>query len=340
MGNRKITLSRRPTGMVDASTTSLVDSPTPHCGPGEALIKVGLLSIDPTIRTWMNDAPGYLPPIDIGDVIRSGGSGVVVESRSEHYRVGDVVNGMTGWQEWAVASDANRFAVLPQGLGLDLAAVMNVLGATGLTAYFGLLDVGAFKAGDVVVVSGAAGATGSVVGQIARARGAGKVVGIAGGPEKCAEVVEHYGFDACLDYREPGLSRRIHEACPKGIDVYFDNVGGAVLDAALANIAMHARIVMCGAISQYNATDREGVANTSMLIMRRGQMKGFIVFDFAQRYAEAHVELAAMALDGRIVHQEHLVPGLENAPAALNLLFTGGNHGKTLVVVDESVRLD
>jgi hypothetical protein len=326
--------------MVDASTTSLVDSPTPHCGPGEALIKVGLLSIDPTIRTWMNDAPGYLPPIDIGDVIRSGGSGVVVESRSEHYRVGDVVNGMTGWQEWAVASDANRFAVLPQGLGLDLAAVMNVLGATGLTAYFGLLDVGAFKAGDVVVVSGAAGATGSVVGQIARARGAGKVVGIAGGPEKCAEVVELYGFDACLDYREPGLSRRIHEACPKGIDVYFDNVGGAVLDAALANIAMHARIVMCGAISQYNATDREGVANTSMLIMRRGQMKGFIVFDFARRYAEAHVELAAMALDGRIVHQEHLVPGLENAPAALNLLFTGGNHGKTLVVVDESVRLD
>jgi hypothetical protein len=247
---------------------------------------------------------------------------------------------MTGWQEWAIASDTNRFAVLPTGLGLDLAAVMNVLGATGLTAYFGLLDVGAFKAGDVVVVSGAAGATGSVVGQIARSRGAGKVVGIAGGPEKCAEVVGHYGFDACLDYREPGLSRRIHEACPKGIDVYFDNVGGAVLDAALVNIAMHARIVMCGAISQYNATDREGVANTSMLIMRRGQMKGFIVFDFAQRYAEAHVELAAMALDGRIVHQEHLVPGLENAPAALNLLFTGGNHGKTLVVVDESVRLD
>jgi NADPH-dependent curcumin reductase CurA len=326
--------------MVDESTTSLVESPTPHCGPGEALIKVGLLSIDPTIRTWMNDAPGYLPPIGIGDVIRSGGSGVVVESQSEHYRVGDVVNGMTGWQEWAVASDTNRFTVLPKGLGLDLAAVMNVLGATGLTAYFGLLDVGAFKAGDVVVVSGAAGATGSVVGQIARARGAGKVVGIAGGPEKCAEVVEHYGFDACLDYREPGLSRRIHEACPKGVDVYFDNVGGAVLDAALLNIAMHARIVMCGAISQYNATDREGVANTSMLIMRRGQMKGFIVFDFAQRYAEAHIELAAMALDGRLVHQEHLVPGLENAPDALNLLFTGGNHGKTLVVVDESVQLD
>jgi NADPH-dependent curcumin reductase CurA len=217
---------------------------------------------------------------------------------------------------------------------------MNVLGATGLTAYFGLLDIGAFKEGDVVVVSGAAGATGSVVGQIAKARGAARVIGIAGGAEKCSEVVEHYGFDECLDYREPGLSQRLHEVCPKGIDVYFDNVGGDVLGAALANIAMHARVVMCGAISQYNATTRDGVANTSMLIVRRGQMKGFIVFDFAHRYAEAHLELAAMVLDGRIVHQEHLVPGLENAPDALNLLFTGGNHGKTLVVVDEGIQLD
>jgi NADPH-dependent curcumin reductase CurA len=326
--------------MIDESTTSLVETPIPQCGTHEALIKVGLLSIDPTIRTWMNDAPGYLPPIGIGDVIRSGGSGVVVESKSERYQVGDVVNGVTGWQEWAIASETNRFTVLPKGLGLDLATVMNVFGATGLTAYFGLLDVGAFKVGDVVVVSGAAGATGSVVGQIAKARGAGKVVGIAGGPEKCSEVVEKYGFDECLDYRDARLTQRIREACPQGIDLYFDNVGGAVLDAALANIAMYSRIVMCGAISQYNATEREGVANTSMLIMRRGQMKGFIVFDFAHRYAEAHVELAAMVLDGRIIHQEHFVSGLEHAPDALNLLFTGGNHGKTLVVVDESVQLN
>ena len=288
----------------------------------------------------MNDAPGYLPPIGIGDVIRSGGSGVVVESNSERYHVGDVVLGVTGWQEWAIASESNKFSVLPKGLGLDLATVMNVLGTTGLTAYFGLLEVGAFKEGDVVLVSGAAGATGSVVGQIARARGAAKVVGIAGGPEKCSEVIEKYGFDDCLDYREPGLTQRIHGACPKGVDLYYDNVGGDVLDAALANIAMHARIVMCGAISQYNATERGGIANTSMLIVRRAQMKGFIVFDFAHRYAEAHVELAAMVLDGRLVHHEHLVPGLEHAPDALNLLFTGGNHGKTLVVVDESVQLD
>jgi len=319
MGNRQVTLAQRPIGMVNESTTSLIDSPIPECAVGEALIKVGLLSIDPTIRTWMNDAPGYLPPIGIGDVIRSGGSGVVVESRTERYHVGDVVNGMTGWQEWAIASETNRFTVLPKGLGL--------------------LDVGAFQEGDVVVVSGAAGATGSVVGQIAKARGASRVVGIAGGAQKCAEVVERYGFDECLDYREAGLTSRIHEACPKGIDLYFDNVGGEVLDAALANIAMHARIVMCGAISQYNATDRSGVANTSMLIVRRGQMKGFIVFDFAHRYAEAHLELATMVLDGRIAHQEHLVSGLEHAPDALNLLFTGGNHGKTLVVVDDSVQL-
>jgi NADPH-dependent curcumin reductase CurA len=340
MGNRQITLAQRPHGLVDASTTQLVETPVPVCGPHEALIKVGLLSIDPTIRTWMNDAPGYLPPIGIGDVIRSGGSGVVVESRSERYQVGDVVIGVTGWQEWAIASESNKFTPLPQGLGLDLATVMNVLGTTGLTAYFGLLDVGAFKEGDVVVVSGAAGATGSVVGQIAKARGAAKVVGIAGGPKKCAEVVELYGFDQCLDYREPGLTQRIREACPKGVDLYFDNVGGDVLDAALANIAMNARIVMCGAISQYNATERVGVANTSMLIVRRGQMKGFIVFDFAHRYAEAHLELATMVLDGRITHLEHLVSGLEHAPDALNLLFSGGNHGKTLVVVDESVQLD
>jgi NADPH-dependent curcumin reductase CurA len=304
------------------------------------VIKVGLVSIDPTIRTWMNDAPGYLPAIELGAVIRAGGSGVVVESTTDRYKVGDIVYGMTNWQEWAVANEANRFTVIPTGLGLDLATVMNVLGTTGLTAYFGLLDVGQFKEGDVVVVSGAAGATGSVVGQIAKARGASKVVGITGGPEKCVEVVENYGFDECLDYREEHLNKRIREACPKGVDLYFDNVGGEILDAVLSNIAMNARIVLCGAISQYNSMERpKGIANTSMMIMRRGRMQGFIVFDFAHRYAEAQVELATMVLDGRITHQEHLVKGLEHAPDALNLLFTGGNHGKTLVVVDDSVTL-
>jgi NADPH-dependent curcumin reductase CurA len=341
MINRQIVLSKRPTGLVDASTTTLVEAPRPECGPEQALIRVGTLSIDPTIRTWMNDAPGYLPPIALGEVVRAGGVGVVVESQSSRYKVGDVVSGVTGWQEWVIADEANRFSVIPTGMGLDLATVMNVVGLTGITAYFGLLEVGHFKEGDVVVVSGAAGATGSVAGQVAKARGAKKVVGIAGGPEKCAEVVELYGFDECLDYREPHLARRLHESCPKGVDVYFDNVGGEILDAVLSNIAIHGRVVLCGAISQYNEMEKpKGLANTSMLIVRRARMEGFIVFqDFGDRLGEAQLALATMVHNGTLHHQEHLVQGLENAPSALNLLFSGGNHGKTLVVVDPSVQL-
>ncbi len=286
MNNRQVILNERPTGLVDESTTSIVETPVPECGPNQALIKVGILSVDPTIRTWMNDAPGYLPPIGIGDVIRAGGAGVVVESNNARYAVGDVVSGVTGWQEWAIADENNRFSVIPKGMGLDLATVMNVVGLTGITAFFGITEVGAIKEGDVVVVSGAAGATGSVAGQIAKDRGAKKVVGIAGGPEKCSEVVEKYGFDECLDYREPSLARRIHEACPDGVDLYFDNVGGDILDAVLSNIAMRARVVLCGAISQYNAMEKpKGLANTAMLIMRRGRMEGFIVLDFASKFA-------------------------------------------------------
>lgn len=340
MKNRQVILARRPVGMVDETTTQLIESPRPECANNEALIKVGVVSIDPTIRTWMNDAPGYMAPIALNDVVRSGGVGEVVQSTSDLYQVGDIVYGVTGWQEWAIASDTNRFQVIPTGLGLDIPVVMGALGMTGLAAYFGLLDVGQFKPGDVVVVSGAGGATGSVVGQIAKARGAKKVVGIAGGAQKCAQIVEEYGYDECLDYREENLSRRLRTACPDGIDVYFDNVGGEILDAALANIAMHGRVVVCGAISQYNAMEKpRGVANTSMLIVRRARMEGFLVFDFAARFLEAQMELAAMIQNGTLVHHEHLIEGLENAPEALNLLFGGGNHGKTLVVVDKTIQL-
>jgi NADPH-dependent curcumin reductase CurA len=338
--NRQIRLARRPSGVVDASTTELVEGPRPDCGDGQALIKVGIVSIDPTIRTWMDDAPGYLPPIQIGEVIRAGGAGVVVESCSPRYQVGDVVYGMTGWQEWCLADEANRFTVIPRGIGIDLPTAMGVLGLTGVTAYFGMTDVGQVREGDVVVVSGAAGATGSVAGQIAKARGAAQVVGIAGGPAKCAEVVETYGFDACLDYRAEGLARRLHEVCPKGVDLYFDNVGGEILDVVLAQLAMRARVVLCGAISQYNASGpRHGIANTSMLIVRRARMEGFLVLDYAHRFAEAQAELATLVLSGRLAHREHLVEGLARAPEALNMLFTGENLGKTLVVVDETVTL-
>jgi len=340
MSNHQVTLAERPTGLMKPSDTKFIETQIPECKDGEALIKVAMLSIDPTIRTWMNDAPGYLPPIEIGAAIRSSGTGVVIETKTDRFKVGDIVLGMTDWQEYAIASDENKFQVIPTGMGIDLATVMNVLGVTGLTAYFGLLEVGEFKEGDVVVVSGAAGATGSVVGQIAKARGASKVIGIAGGPEKCAEVVEKYGFDVCLDYREPGLRKKLREACPKGIDLFFDNVGGIILDDALANIAMHGRFVICGAISQYNTMEKpQGLLNHTMLIMRRGSMKGFIILDFLPRSGEAQLALAGMVLDGSLSHQEHLVHGLENAPDALNLLFSGGNHGKTLVVVDETIKL-
>jgi NADPH-dependent curcumin reductase CurA len=338
--NRQIVLNHRPSGTVDETTTGLVTMPRPECRDGEALIKVAMLSIDPTIRTWMDDAPGYLPPIDLGAVIRGGGSGVVVESCSERYAVGDIVYGMTNWQEWVLATPEDRFTVIPSGLGLDLATVMNVLGVTGMTAYFGVVDVGRVIPGDVVVVSGAGGATGSVAGQIARARGASNVVGIAGGAEKCAEVVERYGFDACLDYREDYLRQRLRETCPTGVDLYFDNVGGEILDTVLTTLALNARIVLCGAISQYNATGaRHGIENTSALITRRARMEGFLILDYASRFPEAQMELAGLVLSGALKHQEHVLSGLERAPEALNLLFTGGNHGKMLVAVDESVHL-
>ncbi len=340
MDNRQIVLAERPQGTLGEATTTLASSPRPTCGDGQALVKVAMLSIDPTIRTWMDDVVGYLPPIQIGEVVRGAGTGVVVESRTSHLKVGDVVFGMTGWQEWVLATAENRFAVVPSGLGLDLATVMNVLGVTGITAYFGLLEVGQLRAGDVVVVSAAAGATGSVVGQLAKSNGASRVVGIAGGAAKCADVVATYGFDECLDYREPRLRERVRAACPTGVDLYFDNVGGEVLDAVLANIALRARVVLCGAISQYSTTGpRHGLTNSSLLISRRGRMEGFIVLDYVDRFDEARAALAGLVLSGQLRHREHVLSGLERAPEALNLLLRGENSGKTLVEVDSSVRL-
>ncbi len=338
--NRQIILAHRPTGPLDPTCTEVREEPVPMCGPGEALVRVGLLSIDPTIRTWMNDVRGYLPPLALGDVVRSTGAGVVVESQNPHYAVGDVVSGMTGWQQWAIADDRHRYSVLSPSWGVDLPTAMNVLGVTGLTAYFGLIEVGGVRAGDVVVVSGAAVATGSLVGQLARARGAARVIGIAGGPEKCARVVDEYGFDECLDYREEGLTARLQRSCPEGINLFFDNVGGDTLDAALATLARRARVVLCGAISQYDQAGRpRGVANTSALIVQRASMTGFLVLDYLDRAAEAQAEILGLLREGSVVHHEHLVLGLESAPEALHLVLTGGNRGKTLVVVDPTVTL-
>jgi hypothetical protein len=329
--NRRLVLAHRPTAMIDSSTVRLEDEPVPEPGPGQALVRVRYLSIDPTIRTWMNDAAGYVPPIAIGAVIRSAGIAEVVASHNDRYREGDLVFGMTGWQDYTIAGkEATDMQVLPSGT--DAPSALNVFGITGLTAYFGLLDVGRVTAGDTVVVSGAAGATGSMVGQIARIMGAAKVIGIAGSDAKCDWVVDELAFDAAVNYRTGDVKARLEELCPNGIDLYFDNVGGELLDICLGQLALQGRVVLCGAISTYNNKERAtGPANYRNLITRRGRMEGFIILDYADRYPEAQLQLATWIAEGKISHREHLVHGLEQAPDALNLLFTGGNTGKVIV---------
>jgi hypothetical protein len=328
--NRRLVLAERPSGMVNESTVRMEEVELPRPGDGEALARVRYISIDPTIRTWMDDAPGYLPPIAIDEVVRSGGVAEILESNSDDFKPGQLVFGFTGWQDYVLASQAGGYQGLPEGVPPTLA--LSLFGITGMTAYFGLLDVGRLKEGDVVVVSGAAGATGSTVGQIAKIKGAGKVIGIAGGPEKCRSIVEELGFDEAIDYKSENVSSRLHEAAPDGIDLYFDNVGGEILDACLANLAMRGRIVLCGAISGYN--DRgaaRGPANYANLIIKRGRMEGFLILDYLGRFPEAQAEMAGWLAAGKIRSSEHVVEGLENAPEALNLLFTGGNTGKVMV---------
>jgi NADPH-dependent curcumin reductase CurA len=328
--NRRLVLAERPSGMVNESTVRMEEVEVPQPGEGEALARVRYISIDPTIRTWMDDAPGFLPPIAIDEVVRSGGVAEILESNSDDYKPGELVFGFTGWQDYVLASQAGGYQGLPEGVPPTLA--LSLFGITGMTAYFGLLDVGRLKEGDVVVVSGAAGATGSTVGQIAKIKGAGKVIGIAGGPEKCRSIVEELGFDEAIDYKSENVSSRLREAAPDGIDLYFDNVGGEILDACLANLAMRGRIVLCGAISGYN--DRgaaRGPANYANLIIKRGRMEGFLILDYLGRFPEAQAEMAGWLAAGKIRSSEHVVEGLENAPEALNLLFTGGNTGKVMV---------
>ena len=331
--NRRLVLAERPSGMVDERTVRVEETDVPTPGEGEALARVRYLSIDPTIRTWMDDAPGYLPPIAIDEVVRSGGVAEVVQSNSDRYASGDLLFGMTGWQEFVIADEGER-ALQSLPAGISPTAALGVFGVTGMTAYFGLLDVGRVKEGDVVVVSGAAGATGSTVGQIAKIKGAAKVIGIAGGPEKCAWIVDELGFDAAIDYKNDDLSARLRGAAPQGIDLYFDNVGGKILDACLGRLALRGRVVLCGAISSYtNRGAATGPTNYSMLIIKRGRMEGFIILDYLDRFPQAQAEMVGWLASGQIKSAEHIVEGLEHAPDALNLLFTGGNTGKVIVQV-------
>jgi hypothetical protein len=331
--NRRLVLAERPSGMLDEQTVRVEETDVPQPGAGEALARVRFLSIDPTIRTWMDDAPGYLPPIAIDEVVRSGGIAEVLESNCDSYAPGDLLFGMTGWQDYVIADEGERaMQSLPAGISPTIA--LGLFGITGMTAYFGMTDVGRVKEGDVVVVSGAAGATGSTAGQIAKIKGASKVIGIAGGAEKCGWIAEELGFDATIDYKGENVAQRLSELAPDGIDLYFDNVGGEILDACLGQLAMRGRVVLCGAISTY--TDRgatTGPANYRSLIIRRGRMEGFIIIDYLDRFPEGQAAMAGWLAAGQIKASEHIVEGLERAPEALNLLFTGGNTGKMIVRV-------
>jgi len=328
--NRSVRLARRPVGLPTADDFRISTEPVAEPGPSQVLVRVDLISLDPAMRGWLDDVPSYLPPIGIDDVIRAAGVGEVIASQHPRFPVGTVVQGDTGVQEYAVL-DARGLVRVDEALGTP-SMYLGVLGLTGLTAYFGLLEHGRPRAGDTILVSGAAGAVGSVVGQIGRLNGC-RVVGVAGGPEKCAYLTEELGFDAAVDYRDPGMRKAIRAACPDGIDIYFDNVGGSVLNAALANLAMHARIVICGAISQYNAeTATPGPSNYMALLVRRASMTGFLVFDHAAEYRVARNRLAHWVAEGGIVAPETVVAGTVSdfLPVFLRL-FSGDNVGKLVL---------
>ena len=332
--NRQIVLRRRPTGLVEPSDTELLVTPAPSPAAGEALVRTTYVGIDAAARTWLNDQPGYLPPVQLGEVIRAAGIGEVVESRCDAYAVGDVVTTLSGFQEYVIVKD-DVFCTPVTGMAeVDQPAVMSIYGPTGATAYFGMHDIGRPADGETVVVSAAAGATGSVAGQIAKIAGA-RVVGIAGGPEKCRTVVEEFGFDDCIDYREGDVAAALKRHCPRGVDVYYDNVGGPILDAVLGRLATKARVVLCGVISSYLTGQHPGPSNYVNILSRTATMQGFNALDEWGRFDEAFAALRGWEERGLLVHRETIYEGIESCVDALNGLFTGANIGKMLVKVGE-----
>jgi hypothetical protein len=329
--NHQFRLAARPVGMPKSSDWNYTEEPVRDPGPGEVLVKVLYLSLDPAMRGWMNEGKSYIEPVKIGDVMRAFGAGRVIASQNPGFAAGDHVTGLFGMQEYAF-SDGKGLNKADTKL-LPLPVYLSALGITGLTAYFGLLEVGQAKAGDTVVVSGAAGATGMMVGQIAKIKGC-RAVGIAGGPEKCAYLAKDLGFDAAIDYKNEDVGQALRQHCPKGINVYFDNVGGDILDAALANLARFGRVVLCGAISQYNTTfGIKGPSNYLSLLINSGRMEGFIVFNYASRYGEAASEMAGWMAAGKLKSKEDIVEGFQTFPGTLLRLFRGENLGKLILKV-------
>jgi NADPH-dependent curcumin reductase CurA len=334
--NHQVRLAARPVGLPTDANWQFTTEPVADPGPGGVLVKTLYLSLDPAMRGWMNEGKSYIPPVGIGEVMRAGGVGRVVASNNPAFAVGDAVTGSLGVQEYALfAENELRRAGLAR---IDLRAGswtqwLNVLGMPGMTGYFGLMDIGQPKAGETVVVSGAAGAVGQTVGQLAKIKGC-RVVGIAGGPAKCEWVVRELGFDACIDYKGGDVRAGLKDHCPQGVDIYFDNVGGDILDTVLTRINRKARIIICGAISQYNnTTPVAGPKNYLSLLVNRARMEGMVVFDYADRYPQAIAEMAGYLREGRMHSREDVVRGLDTFPKTLLKLFNGENFGKLVLQV-------
>jgi NADPH-dependent curcumin reductase CurA len=334
--NRQIRLAARPVGLPKPADWRTTEEPIAQPEDGGVLVKTLMLSLDPAMRGWMNEGRSYIAPVGLGEVMRAGGVGVVIASRNPAFAVGDRVGGTFGVQTHCLVPAAQIQSSGLHKIDLRVGSLtqwLNVLGMPGMTAYFGLLEVGQPKAGETVVVSGAAGAVGQTVGQLARIKGC-RAVGIAGGPKKCDWVVRELGFDACIDYKAGPVKDGLKAHCPQGVDVYFDNVGGEILDAVLTRLNRKARIVICGAISQYNATAPvKGPANYLSLLVNRARMEGMVVFDYADRYAEAIHELGGHLRSGRMKSREDVVQGLDSFPEALLELFDGRNFGKLVLEV-------
>lgn len=331
MKNKQVKLAARPVGLPKGTDWLIEEAEIQSLESNDVLVKVHYISLDPAMRGWMNVGKSYIRPVEIGEVMRAGGVGEVVASENEKYKIGDFVTGSLGVQQYFMANEGKGLTKIDTCLA-PLSKWLSVLGMTGMTAYFGLLDVGEPKEGDVVVVSGGAGAVGSIVGQVAKIKGC-KVVGIAGGADKVAYMKDELGFDEAIDYRQGNLRTALRKACPDGINVYFDNVGGDTLDICLSMLRMKARVVICGAISQYNATEGvNGPKNYLSLLVNRAKMEGFVVFDYAHKYKEAALEMAQWLQSGQLKSTEHIVEGdLEIFNNTLLTLFGGDKIGKLLL---------
>ncbi len=325
--NRQWKLANRPTGLITPDVLQLSESSIPAVSDGQALARVKYLSIDPTMRIWMADVAQYMPPVQIGEVMRSFGLAEIVESRHPDYKKGDKVSGLTGLQEYVLFSGA--FQKLPSIPFLSDVNFLNLLGINGLTAYFGLLEIGKPQSGETLVVSAAAGATGSIAGQLGKIHGC-RVVGIAGTDEKCKWIKDDLGFDAAINYKHPDWKQQLADATPKGVDINFENVGGPVMQAVLDRMNLHGRVVLCGLISGYTKQD-PGMASFGQILIKRLRVEGFIIIDYASRFMETAQKLGMWKMTGKLKGRETIVKGLENAPEAINMLFRGDNIGKLVV---------